>query len=198
MTVIKVTFTCPVLRAATAFSGRALPDAADGLPQELSGGNAAAIASASGGKVVRNAANIVVQVPIKGALLINAGATPKVFTPNGDGFNETTVLDYDVTSLIGSADVKTRIYDLSGRLVREVYHRHRQKRQICAELGRNRCLRKGSAARLLPVQDIRGRRLRERRNEWYSSRGVLTSAASGKKGEFLHDRDFHEGGTRAC
>ena len=121
MTVIKVTFTCPVLRAATAFSGRALPDAAEGLPQELSGGNAADIASASGGKVVRNAANIVVQVPIKGALLINAGATPKVFTPNGDGFNETTVLDYDVTSLIGSADVKTRIYDLSGRLVREVY-----------------------------------------------------------------------------
>ena len=26
-----------------------------------------------------------------------------------------------MTSLIGSADVKTRIYDLSGRLVREVY-----------------------------------------------------------------------------
>ena len=121
MTVLNVKFTCPVLRAATAFSGRALPAAADGLPQELSGGNAADIASASGGKVVRNAANIVVQVPIKGPLLINAGATPKVFTPNGDGFNETTVLDYDVTSLIGRAEVTTRIYDLSGRLVREVY-----------------------------------------------------------------------------
>ncbi len=121
MTVLNVKFTCPVLRAATAFSGRALPEAPDGLPQELSGGNAADIASASGGKVVRNAANIVVQIPIKGALLINAGATPEVFTPNGDGFNETTVLDYDVTSLIGRAEVTTWIYDLSGRLVREVY-----------------------------------------------------------------------------
>ena len=70
---------------------------------------------------MRNAANIVVQVPIKGALLINAGATPKIFTPNGDGFNEITILDYDVTSLIGSAEVTVRIHDLSGRLVREVY-----------------------------------------------------------------------------
>ena len=121
MTVIEVRFTCPVLRAATAFSGRALPDAADGLPQELSGGNAADLAAAAGGKVVRNAANIVVQVPIKGALLINAEATPKVFTPNGDGFNETTILDYDVTSLIGRAEVTARIFDLSGRLVYRVY-----------------------------------------------------------------------------
>ena len=87
----------------------------------MSGGNAADLAAASGGKVVRNAANIVVQVPIKGALLINAGATPKVFTPNGDGFNETTILDYDVTSLIGRAEVTARIYDLSGRLVHRVY-----------------------------------------------------------------------------
>jgi len=121
MVVIRVSFTSPVLRAATAFSGRALPDEEDGFAQEMIGGNAADLGEAGFGILQPNPANLIVQVPLGGNLLINVSASPPVISPNDDLMNDTAIINYDITSLIGGALVSGGIYDLSGRLVKQVY-----------------------------------------------------------------------------
>ena len=42
---------------------------------------------------------------------------PEVFTPNGDGINETLTLTYKLREVTADRPVQVRIYDLAGRLV---------------------------------------------------------------------------------
>ena len=48
-------------------------------------------------------------------------ATSAILTPNGDGRNDTVELGYDLLELTGAASVEVAVWDLSGRLVRQVY-----------------------------------------------------------------------------
>ncbi len=122
LALIRVDFTCVVLRPGTAFAVRALPAGPDGLPQEAIGANLLALHSGGAGEVlVRNQNNLVVQVPTEGDLIINAAAVPRVFTPNGDLINDTVRLGFDITSLTSGAEVSVSIFDLAGSLVRQVY-----------------------------------------------------------------------------
>ena len=117
---LTVAFKGVVLRTGTAFSGRALPeDPAEDFAQEVIGGNVDELTQ--GAALILNPANLTVQVPLKTKFLINAAATPRVFTPNGDLINDFTTLHYDITSLIGGALTTVRIYDLSGRLIKEAH-----------------------------------------------------------------------------
>ncbi len=50
-----------------------------------------------------------------------------VFSPNGDGVNDVVEIRWDVLKLTGVVPVEVGVYDLGGRLVREVY----------SELGKN-------------------------------------------------------------
>jgi hypothetical protein len=122
LALVRVDFTCAVLRPGTAFAVRALPAGEDGLPQEAIGANLLALRGGeAGGRLVRNPGNLVVQTPSGGALIINAAAAPRVFTPNGDQINDAVRLGYDVTSLTSGAAVAVRVFDLAGGLVRQVY-----------------------------------------------------------------------------
>jgi len=114
---LRINFKGVVLRNGTAFSGRALPANPEDFPQETTGGNAFDLSE--GGVLLRNPADLVVKAPIKGKFLINVAAIPQVFTPNGDDINDLTTINYDLTRLIGEARTTVRVYDLSGRLVKE-------------------------------------------------------------------------------
>jgi len=121
MAVLRVDFQCVVLRTGTAFTTRALPEIPGEVPQRAVGGNVFALSQSANVALIRDPGSLVVQVEEKGNLLINVQAVPQIFTPNGDLTNDTTQIQFDVTDLIGGAGVELRIYDLSGRLVREVY-----------------------------------------------------------------------------
>lgn len=122
LALVRIDFTCAVLRPGTAFAVRALPAGPDGLPQEAIGANLFALHSGeAGGVLVRDPNDLVVQVPSEGKLIINAAAVPAVFTPNRDQINDTVRLGFDITSLTSGAAVSVRVFDLAGGLVRQVY-----------------------------------------------------------------------------
>jgi flagellar hook assembly protein FlgD len=47
-------------------------------------------------------------------------AVPPVFTPNGDGVNETTEIRFDLFRMTGTRRLEVGIYDLNGRRVRDL------------------------------------------------------------------------------
>ena len=117
-----------VLRLGTRFAGRALNAANDEvLGQVVLAGNAANL-SREGmddpdrkGVGTLDLRNLFVDVPITDELLVNVAAVPSVFTPNGDGINERAAITYDITNIAHPTRVQLRIYDLSGRLIRDLY-----------------------------------------------------------------------------
>ena len=54
---------------------------------------------------------------ILGQLLLD----PPVFTPNGDDINDQVAITYDLFKVTSSVPVRVEIWDLNGRLVREIY-----------------------------------------------------------------------------
>ena len=42
---------------------------------------------------------------------------PQVFTPNGDGINETLTITYKLREVTADRPIQVRIYDVAGRLV---------------------------------------------------------------------------------
>jgi len=53
------------------------------------------------------------------SVLSNVKAAPKVFTPNGDGVNDFTVIEFTLSKI--AANVKIKIYDTKGGLVATIY-----------------------------------------------------------------------------
>ena len=122
MTFLSVDFQCVVLRTGTAFTTLALSETPGEIPQRVVGGNVFSLSrEEANAALIRDPGSLVVQVEKKGDLLINVGAVPPVFTPNGDQINDRAQINFDITDLISGTDVGLRIYDLSGRMVREVY-----------------------------------------------------------------------------
>ena len=61
--------------------------------------------------------NLSVVVPLTPNLLVNVEADPPVFTPNGDGTNDRSLIRFDLTNIAAPTSVRIKIYDLSGRLI---------------------------------------------------------------------------------
>lgn len=120
VTAIEVDFDCVVLRTGTEFTVQTLLEGQDEVPQRAVAGNARALSQGGGSAVLRDPANLAVQVERKGGLLTNVGAEPRVVTPNGDRVNDTTSIRFDITDLTSGAAVEVSIYDLAGRLLRVV------------------------------------------------------------------------------
>jgi gliding motility-associated-like protein len=55
-----------------------------------------------------------------GGLIRSVQATPATFTPNGDGVNDQVAIAYELRDLESRRQIRLRIYDLSGRLVRQI------------------------------------------------------------------------------
>ncbi len=125
--VLTLEFENAVLRLGTRFAGRALNADNAVLGQVVLAGNAANLSREGMEDPDRRAVgtldpeNLFVNVPITDDLLVNVAAVPSVFTPNGDGVNERAAITYDITNIAHPTRVRLRIYDLSGRLIRNLY-----------------------------------------------------------------------------
>ena len=125
--VVKIEFENAVLRFGTQFTGRARNSGNEGVGQEVLPGNAADL-SGPGREDPDSlpvgspsAKNLSVAVPITRDILINVRAEPPVFTPNGDGVNDGSLIRYDITNIAEPRSLELAIFDLSGRRVRHVY-----------------------------------------------------------------------------
>ena len=125
-TLLQINFSSAVLRVGTRFSGGARNSTDTLFAHPAQAGNAADLSRAElpdpddlatepiGTLKERN---LFVDVPVINELLVNVGAHIGVFTPNGDGTNDTVTIAYDVTNVAPALEAEVRIYDLSGRQV---------------------------------------------------------------------------------
>ena len=108
---IEVVFDAKVLRFGAEFKSWVYDSAEPELKQQVDPGNATFRFS---GDVVS------VRTPMGGDLIRSVRASPTTFTPNGDGINDQVEIEYELRDLESLRQIEFRIYDLSGRLVREV------------------------------------------------------------------------------
>ena len=108
---IEVVFDAKVLRFGAEFTGWVYDSAAPELKQQVRPGNA----------TFRFAGDALsVRTPVGGELVRKVTAHPATLTPNGDGINDQTMISYDLRNIGVPRQIVLRIFDLSGRLVREV------------------------------------------------------------------------------
>lgn len=117
---VKVTYRATVLTYSTDFRTLVLNQSEPGATQDVEQGNAAVLGpddddDRSGTTVLSPA------VLDHGALLDRVTFVPPVITPNGDGLNDVGRLEYNLLSLSRPRPVDILIYDLSRRLVRELF-----------------------------------------------------------------------------
>jgi hypothetical protein len=79
----------------------------------------------------------VVSLPLKGALLANLSVQPPLLTPNGDGVNDELRLSLDLVNVLSPRPLHLRLFDLSGRLVREQTQESAASRQQLSWDGRD-------------------------------------------------------------
>ena len=105
-------FEAPVLRYGTQFAGWVW-DSQDPefIKQRVRAGNATYRFS---GDVLS------VRTPLGEDLLADVTADPNPFTPNGDGINDQLTVSYKLREVTAARAVSVQIYDLGGRLVREL------------------------------------------------------------------------------
>lgn len=123
--VITVEIETAVLRFGTTFTVRARnAEASQTLTQQTTPGNAEDLSlfgvedtdiSPIG---TPDGQSLSVAVTIARNLLTNVSAQPAIFSPNSDGVNDVSEIQYDITNIGRPIPLRIVIYDLSGRIVR--------------------------------------------------------------------------------
>ena len=108
---LEVVFDTPVLRYGTEFRGWVFnSEEARPIKQQVKPGDA----------TFRFSGNILaVRTPLGGALLVDVEPVPGIFSPNGDGINETMTISYKLREITAERLVFLRIYNLAGKLMYE-------------------------------------------------------------------------------
>lgn len=122
---ITVELATAVLRFGTTFTVRARnAEASQTLTQQTTPGNAEdlslfGVADADISPIgTPDGQNLSVAVTIARNLLTNVSAQPAVFSPNSDGVNDVSEIQYDITNIGRPIPLQIVISDLSGRIVR--------------------------------------------------------------------------------
>jgi len=108
---LEVIFDAPVLRFGTEFRSWVFnSEEAQPIRQQVRPGDA----------TFRFSGNILaVRTPLGGDLLVDVEPVPGVFTPNGDGVNETVTISYKLREITAERPVFLRIYNLAGTLMHQ-------------------------------------------------------------------------------
>lgn len=107
---IEIVFDSKVFRYGTRFQGRAFADGAE-LPLLTEGGNATPALRTDG---------LLVRVSIGSQVAGPLTLSPAAFSPNGDGINDATQVEFIIQHLVTPSPVAVDVYDLSGRRVRRL------------------------------------------------------------------------------
>ena len=67
---------------------------------------------------------LVVTVPVQDRLVGDMQIAPAIITPNGDGLNDQMNIDFLIFQIDRAQPITVKVYDLSGRIVREVMAQH--------------------------------------------------------------------------
>jgi len=106
---VQVVFRGTVLRYGTMFQGWASVRGSGDIPQKVEPGDATP-------DVPTN--SLSVRTELGRGFVVSLRADPEVFTPNGDGVNETSNISYNLLQVTRPVPVSARIYTLSGEVVR--------------------------------------------------------------------------------
>ncbi len=108
---VRVTFRTSILVYATDLES-ALTDTRGGLPQPVASGDANGDGFGST-RVFFSEAGL-------GRVITDLNVSPVVLTPNGDGVNDNSQVDFKVLRLVRGTDFDIEVFDLSGRSVRRL------------------------------------------------------------------------------
>jgi len=110
---LEVDFRCRVLMYGTSFDGWVWDSERPGeVYQQVNGGDA---------KEEWGSDGLSVRTSLGEKLLVSVGVSSEVLTPNGDQVNDTVRGSYTLLQLTRAAPVRVGVYDLGGKLIREVY-----------------------------------------------------------------------------
>ena len=112
---LQVVFDNIALQYNTVFSGKVSDSQRlDRLPQSIGAGDVIPGPLAAGD-------DLSVTILVGKDLIHSMEIAPNPFTPNGDAVNDELQVTYDFINLTDVAPVSVRVYDLSGRLVKDIY-----------------------------------------------------------------------------
>ena len=111
-TPVELSFEGAVLVYGTRFTGKVFDMQTAELPQSITAGDTSPDLPGN---------DLAVAVKLGETIIAGEGIVPNPFTPNGDGVNDLASMNYQILKLTKGVPVTVSIYDLSGRLVRDLY-----------------------------------------------------------------------------
>ena len=108
---LEIDFDARVFRYGTPFDGALLDTSTDDVPLAISAGDAVPGTLSD---------ELVVRTSLTGDIIADLSVQPNPFSPNGDGINDRLKLTSAVLRLTGQTQIDVQIFDLAGRLIRQL------------------------------------------------------------------------------